>query len=134
MLTADLNLRLKRCVKGKGVEDFNRLVTEGLVQSAPDALQEYREPTRNSSYNNSNNTDNRSGGSGSGGRLGSSAANAPPIRKILDMSHGLKECLSDLLDERERMSADKVKVAKAFSAFALHWRFRCWFEIVATCG
>ena len=117
MLTADLNLRLKRCQKEKGVEDFNRLVAEGLVQSAPDALQPYREPSRN--QNNNNSTDGRSGGGG-GGRSAPSTGNAPPVRKILDMSHGLKECLSDLLDERERMSADKVKVAKAFSAFALH--------------
>jgi hypothetical protein len=38
ILTADLNLKLLACHKNKGLDDFNRLVMEGSVQSTPEAL------------------------------------------------------------------------------------------------
>ena len=39
MLTADMNVRLKLCHKGKGQEDFDRLVTDGCVLSTPEVLE-----------------------------------------------------------------------------------------------
>lgn len=107
MLTADQNVRLKRCHKGKGIEDFNRLVTEGLVQSVPGAVEaslanvDYKGAIKQSIPTSAN-------------------SSAPPIRRVADMSRTLRECLSDLLDEREQMLTEKSKVAKAFHMFALN--------------
>ena len=39
ILTADLNLKLILCHKNRGIEDFNRLVVEGTVQSTPEAAE-----------------------------------------------------------------------------------------------
>mmetsp|Transcript_34749 Transcript_34749/g.35444 ORF Transcript_34749/g.35444 Transcript_34749/m.35444 type:complete len:405 (+) Transcript_34749:97-1311(+) len=101
MLTCDMNVRLKRCYKGKGIEDFNRLVSEGIVQSAPDAI-EYS--MQNMEYRNSHSHN---------------TPNVNPIRRLADMTRSLRECLSDLLDEREQLVAEKSKVAKAFNSFVL---------------
>ena len=35
MLTADLNVRLRWCHKGRGAEDFLRLITDNLTQYTP---------------------------------------------------------------------------------------------------
>jgi hypothetical protein len=37
MLTADLNVRLRWCHKGRGAEDFLRLITDNLTNCTPDA-------------------------------------------------------------------------------------------------
>jgi hypothetical protein len=38
MLVADLNVKLLHCHKGRGLEDFTRLASEGVVQHAPEAV------------------------------------------------------------------------------------------------
>lgn len=39
IVTADQNLKLLNCRKGKGIEDFARLIDEGVVQSSPKAAE-----------------------------------------------------------------------------------------------
>ena len=123
MLSADVNLRLKRCHKGKGIEDFHRLVTEGIVQSTPSALE---------FTSNVEGGADRGGGGGQRGYTNNnnnvsnsrSARNSynteSPAKRMADMATGLRECLSDLLEDRDRMQADRLRVARAFSTFVLN--------------
>jgi hypothetical protein len=110
MLTADLNVKLRFCHKGKGAEDFTRLLKEGIVQSTPEAQESLDElsgakPRRRSQYKDS-------------GRYEPSPGNNP-ARKLAEMANGLKDCLSDVLDDREKVCNDRIKMAKAFRAFAV---------------
>ena len=110
MLTADLNVRLHKCSKDKGMEDFTRLVTEGLVQSSPEAVamatssgvgSAKKEGKNATDYGKDNDKDNVS------------------VKKLADMSKNLKDCLSDLLDDRENTQKDLSRIATAFKLFAL---------------
>jgi len=47
IINADLNLKLLRCHKGKGVEDFQRLILEGIVQSSPQSNAEAQQYAAN---------------------------------------------------------------------------------------
>lgn len=113
MLTADLNVRLRRCIKGKGTEDFRRLIQENLVQSAPDALDSLEdggavEPVLR-------------GAAPSTAFRGSAATQGSvPIRKLADMSKSLREYFSDIIDERERIADEKLKIADKFTNFVLN--------------
>ena len=40
IVTADMNVRLLTCHKGRGLEDFNRLILDGVVQSSPEAFEQ----------------------------------------------------------------------------------------------
>lgn len=102
MLTADLNVKLKKCLKGKGKEDYVRLIEDGIVQCAPDALVEDDGKSTKTSKNDAN----------------SIISNAV-INKIEEMTKALKECVSDLLDEREAMTSERLKTAGIFKSFAL---------------
>jgi hypothetical protein len=44
---------------------------------------------------------------------------AASMRKMADMSKVLRECIADLLDDREKNTSDRAKVAKLFKSFAL---------------
>jgi hypothetical protein len=126
MLTADLNLRLRTCFKGKGIEDFQRLIEENIVQSSPNAIEMSRKSMVESSTSSplpdketagfrrqtSNNKSSSAGGDASGGGV-------VTIRKLAEMSRGLRESLSDILDDRERLIGEQEKIAKAFHAFAM---------------
>jgi hypothetical protein len=102
MLTADLNVKLKKCLKGKGKEDYVRLIEDGIVQCGPDALAEEDSKSLKSSKNDAN----------------SIISNAV-INKVEDMAKALKECVSDLLDEREALTSERLKIAGIFKSFAL---------------
>jgi hypothetical protein len=114
MLTADHNLRLRKCVKGKGEEDFRRLISETLVQSTPDALDsldayDASGPATPALHNSS----------APNPQLGGSSTTVP-IRKIADMSKGLREYFHEIIDERERLADEKLKYADRFSNFILN--------------
>ena len=102
MLTADLNVKLKKCLKGKGKEDYVRLIEDGIVQCSPDALAEDDGKSTKSSKADAN-----------------SIISSATINKIEDMTKALKECISDLLDEREALTSDRLKMAGIFKSFAL---------------
>lgn len=114
ILTADLNLKLLHCHKAKGIEDFNRLIAEGIVQSSPEGFL---------------NAKNQQAAAAEGGTpqlkpmasdLGSQVNSAvAPTKKLADMSRGLRECLADILDDRDKRKKESMGVAKMFSSFAL---------------
>lgn len=112
MLTADLNVKLRMCHKGRGQEDFNRLVNEGITQSTPEALAAAKldvgTPASKTRLN--------------GGQADSASKDPialPSTRKLADMAKGLRECISEILDEREKTSASKARLAAAFTSFTL---------------
>lgn len=121
IITADLNLKLKVCQKNKGIEDFNRLINEGLVQSGPEALEAAQNaPSRsNSPEKQGGKIPQRSGNDmpangNSGGARGVTSA-----RRLADMSRGLRECVVDLLDDRDRVKNENEQLAYLFHQFSL---------------
>jgi len=115
MLTADLNVRLRKCVKDKGVDDFNRLINEGLVQATPEAI----EVATASKLASAASPPHGAHGLNADGTSAKAGDKLPSIKKLADISHNLKECVSDLLDEREVNAKDRKKTAEAFKRFAL---------------
>lgn len=156
ILTADLNVRLLNCHKGRGQEDFNRLINENTVQSSPEAaeaaamaLQTATPAKKDGNWTgsggnggvggggaaakegnkagggNTNKDGGAAGGKDNGGNGGGGANNqnskdAPPsVRKLSDMSRGLRECLVEVLDDRDKNKKDSLKIADQYAAFAL---------------
>ena len=119
MITADLNLRLRRCIKGKGAEDFRRLIQENLVQFEPDALDSLEGPAglQADMPASSRMAIQQSSAFKSGGN---SQAGSVPIRKLEDMSKSLREYFSDIIDERERLQDEKNRMTEKFTNFVLN--------------
>jgi len=122
MLTADVNVRLIHCSKGRGQEDFNRLVNEGQVQSTPAAQEEAQLPLSVTS------DDHHYGAAAAASSSSSSAAAAvtesqlPPQAELL-----LTQAAPPLskFAERLRLSllfcfASACFVALVFTSMALH--------------
>jgi hypothetical protein len=111
MLTADLNVRLRNCHKGRGKEDFERLIMEGITlysQEAYDSIQDTRSPatkakraegnfTRGDYYDNGSST----------------------TRKLADMTRSLADSTNDLVEERDKTFAEQVEIANMFNRFTL---------------
>jgi hypothetical protein len=114
MLTADVNVRLHLCQKGKGYDDFVRLITENLVQCIPTALENSKKISGSSGGRENRDAPNRQDSTATG------LAGMTPARKLLEMSRGMRECLSDILDDRERLLAEQEKIARTFTSFALN--------------
>jgi hypothetical protein len=139
MLTADLNLRLLRCQRGKGLEDFNRLVLEAVVQSTPEALEAAQSSvpaiplwekggvtcvTPGGTMAHSavkHKAPVHTGGTITDDRTAEDTPTgaAVSIRKLADISRNLRECVSDLLDDREAAADDLVGLAKAIKDFTM---------------
>lgn len=117
MLTADLNVRLRVCFKGKGLSDFERLISENIVQSTPNAIEVSRKAALALSANQGEMAFERR--QNSGGSSGPSSGPSSTVRKLAEMSRGLRECLSDILDDRERLIVEHEKMSRAFTSFAL---------------
>jgi len=115
MLTADVNVKLHLCQKGKGYDDFVRLITENLVQSIPSALENSKKISGMNSARDHPQRQDSSATNGGGGLAGMT-----PARKLMEMSRGMRECLSDILDDRERLIAEQEKIARTFTSFALN--------------
>ena len=105
MLTADLNVRLRWCHKGRGAEDFLRLITDNLCQCTPDASTSADIPAV------TQRDQDRGGGSSSSGPV--------PLKKISNMSKALRENIADIMDERDHLHEDRRRLAKTFKSFAL---------------
>jgi hypothetical protein len=133
IITADLNLKLLKCHKGKGMDDFQRLINEGVVQSTPEAAEVARSALTPTG------TPTHAGGAkltaaaldsaaGKGHGLSSSAEllSSPSAgngltsaAKLADMSTGLRECVVDILDDRDRMKQENQQLAEMFETFTL---------------
>jgi len=113
MLTADLNVKLRKCIKDRGADDFNRLINEGLVQASAEAVEAaaaaklVASPPHGAHGLHGDSTSTKAGERG------------PSVKKLADISHNLKECISDLLDEREVNMKQKKETAEAFKLFAI---------------
>lgn len=133
ILTADLNLKLIACHKNKGINDFNRLINEGTVQATSEAMESARTATvspgpasaandwnSNSKLKSSGGGRSKFGGDSSplGGQNDSSSA-TPSLRKVADLSRGLREALGDVLDDRERSKTQTASLARMFQSFTL---------------
>jgi hypothetical protein len=121
MLTADHNVRLIHCVKGKGQPDFNRLVNETLCQSTPEALIEAeliipnaKEKSNESTKQNYNNQDDDDKYKDS-----KNLSSGLVLKKLADMTKSLRECVSDVLDERENLSKEKILISEQFKSFSI---------------
>lgn len=126
MLTADLNVKLHLCHKGRGQDDFNRLVNEGITQSTPEALESVRliesfaasvdgagsSPLKSASPQFRASGDDRSG---SGSRR-LADENVPSVRKLAELSRDLRESIADLADEQTKI---RVKTSRTFKSFVL---------------
>ena len=104
MLTADMSLRLKECIGGRGLEDFNRLVLDGQVQSS-------KETHENAIISASKIRSQESADNSEGTNV--------PLRKLAEMSRTLRESIALLLEEREKLQMDKKKMVEGFEIFAL---------------
>ena len=113
MLTADMNLRLRACFKGKGIDDFVRLISENIVQSTPNAIENSRKALMGGAANGGGGMsfERKSSGGASGG--------GGSIHKLAQMSRSLREAVSDILDDRERLIAENEKTSRAFNSFVL---------------
>ena len=115
MLTADTNIKFKSCLKGKGQDDFDRLVTDGSVISSQEVLEGSKQSIVDAANYNSESKRRSSDVLENGDR-----EEAISVRKLADMSRGLKDCVSDLLDEREKISIIRTKMTKMFQAFVMN--------------
>lgn len=101
------------------MEDFIRLVNEGLVQSTSEAISTASQsldiinndlpPSKsNSKYNQSNKSNDITNDS------------TVNFKKLGEFSRNLKECVADLLDEREENAKSLVSYATSFKLFTLN--------------
>eukprot|EP01036_Dinobryon_divergens_P033598 gene33598-43420_t len=88
ILTADMNLKLITCHKGKGVDDFNRLINEGTVQAAPEAIESAKVAVATSPIAGKGDFSSSSPGTDVG---------PTSLRKVVELSRGLREALGDNL-------------------------------------
>jgi hypothetical protein len=150
MITADVNVRLIHCSKGKGQEDFNTLVNDGQVLSTDAARDEAQQPieplidalvseekrattavpgtkatqvssstasSNGKGVSSSSSSSASNGGGGSGGQA--TGLDSALLNKVLDMARDLKECMQELLEERDRNRTERTKTARAYNAFTL---------------
>lgn len=128
MLTADINVKLRTCFKGKGFEDFTRLISENIVQSIPNAIEISKKSMTSLQSDHQSHRDQRdkdhpydrqSSSTSLNHPSSSNASSIHSVRKLSEMSRGLRECLSDILDDRERLIVEHEKMSKAFNSFVL---------------
>jgi len=97
MLTADINLRLLKCIKGKGADDFKRLISENIVRSVPDALESLKDIEQDAVAK----PENPNVVAPSPAFKGTNKLLAP-LSKLTDMSKSLREHFVDIMDKRYR--------------------------------
>ena len=135
MITADANVRLHHCGKGRGQVDFNRLVLENQVQSTSMALEEAQLPIPATEVDTSGKTPSQSDKrEGRRDRRNDPEQKTPNqrsrssetsnelimgIAKVWDMSKDLKDCVSELLDEKDAEKNQLHSMARAFSDFTM---------------
>jgi hypothetical protein len=138
MIAADVNVRLHHCGKGRGQEEFNRLVLENQVQSTPAGLEEAQNTLGSGDVDSStvivgqkkSSRRDRNGNSNIGGGDADSPSKSAGdyeinnelvlgLNKVWDMTKDLKECVSELLDEKDKEKDAINTFARAFSEFSM---------------
>jgi hypothetical protein len=114
ILTADLNVRLLSCHKGKGSEDFYRLINEGAVQSSPEASEAAQVALQSASSPASK----KSSGQGeSSWAVPSGADGKKPSNARKEAPTGGAD--KDVMDDRDRAKKEGLRVADMYTSFAL---------------
>jgi hypothetical protein len=120
IIFADLNVKLLRCHKSRGIDDYEWLIREGIVQSKPDiitsdsnAISPMQSPTARalSPMNNNHNSSQQ--------EMISSSSSSSTIRKLAESARILKECILDMIDDRERKRKDDDELTNLFQGFTL---------------
>jgi hypothetical protein len=114
ILNADANLKLLFCHKNKGTEDFCRLINDGIVLSSPSAM-EFAKTAMVSSSPSSKAHHRKDGGNEHGRGSPHPSATSTDLRNLSDMARGVKECLSDILEDRRRVLKESEGVADLFA-------------------
>ncbi len=142
IITADMNVKLLECYKGKGVEDFNRLVLESVVQSSDEAFRaaesgsnippeddsspretspRERERDRSDRDREKDRGDrdrgdrdrDRESRDRSGGSSGIS------MRKLAEYARNVRESVNDIIEEREQKKSEDNQLASLFHSFVV---------------
>lgn len=117
MVAADLNVKLVECHKGKGIEDFQRLISDNTTLFTPEAekyAQSYvstQRLSRQESLQSSLDTTE------SGATLASRLSN---VRKLAELTRTLKDSVEDIVEEGHKIYSARVDYAKVFQNFALN--------------
>lgn len=115
IITADINVKLLQCHKNRGVEDFCRLIQEGIVQSSEDALADLdRHAPTNTIESQANielptTADNK--------LLPDKVVN---LQKITDLSQNIREYAEQLSFIREDLINEEANMRSLWSAFVLN--------------
>jgi len=115
MLTADNNVRLRWCHKGRGAEDFIRLIADNLTISPPDAAASAEMPGPSVEGSDPYRTAPSAAVVG----VAPPPAAAVPVKKFAEITKSVREGLFEVLEEREKLHEDRKRVARIFSSFAL---------------
>jgi hypothetical protein len=112
IITADLNVKLLQCHKNRGVEDFYRLIQEGIVQSSEDALVDLDQnvPSNIQAINEIPTTSDDK-------LLQDKVVN---LQKITDLSHNIREYAEHLSFIREDLMNEEANIRSLWSAFILN--------------
>jgi hypothetical protein len=147
ILPADLNVRFLACVDGKGVEDFNTLVLEGIVSSSDEAWEAAqsgsnipvedpspKEPPKEttkerdrSDRGDREREKERDRGDRDRDRerereskdRSSSSSGGVSMRKLAEYARGVREAVVDIIEEREQRKTEEVDIANLFHSFVL---------------
>ena len=119
MLAADVNVRLLNCLKDRGVEDFQRLITEHVTLFTPEAEEIARTLTASSFT-----TTATPGKKSRSPRKDSTDTdlNSPrstSIRKLTDITMTLKDNITDIKDESQLIIKQRQEYSQAFYAYTL---------------
>lgn len=130
IITADLNVRLQHCHKNKGIEDFYRLINEGIVSFTPEAEEEANIAIQNLS---------QASPAKAPKEIKDKAAPEPPapdtatkdsaaasssstplsLRKLTEVVRHLKDSLLDIVDDYENRRKEELDLAQLYSSFIL---------------
>lgn len=136
IITADVSVRLLECLKGKGEEDFSRLISEGVVSASDDAAQyaqavlaAKRSPLPAEASRAAAATTTTVVGSAENATAGKGDDDAL-VKKLVDMSKGLRDCVDDLLDERTKRKDESSTLTALFRDFALGGDLDCGLRLL----
>lgn len=102
------------------MEDFIRLVNEGLVQSTSEAISTAAQALNTINNDLPPSKSNSKNSQSSKSNDNSANDSTVNFKKLGEFSRNLKECVSDLLDEREENAKNLIDYAKSFKLFALN--------------
>lgn len=120
IITADLNVKLLECHKGRGIEDFQRLINEGVVAYSKEAQETAANGGVSSSGHHHEKEEKEERRRSREAPEGHDEAPSQMVRKLAEMSRNLKESILDIIDEHDQKKAEEQEVAELFHSFILN--------------